>query len=107
MMDRNALLTARHALSVIRESALLNHGNTKALDHALASIQEALTSSNAAYGRPESASVHTEYVSTSEAARSLGCKERWVRDLADGIGGIKVGGRWLIPKSALPQEGTE
>ena len=50
----------------------------------------------------------TEYVNTATAAKLLGKSERWVRDIAERgeIGAVKVGGRWLIPKDALPQEET-
>lgn len=43
----------------------------------------------------------TDYVSTGQAARKLGCSRRYATRLAPHLGGVKVGNRWLIPTSAL------
>src|SRR4051812_44348288 len=102
-MDRSALLTAQAALLAVRETVVIRKGTTTAFDHALSSIREALTSSCAAEGRPKTVPVHTEYVTTAEAAKLLGCKERWAREIAKRIG-IKKSGVWLMSKDALPQE---
>lgn len=55
-----------------------------------------------ANGNAETAAVHAGFVTTAEAARTLGCSERRVRQLAPSIGGIKSGGRWLVPIDSLP-----
>lgn len=66
-----------------------------------AHLEDAITSAN---GSPGTTTVHDGFVDTTVAAQRLGCSERWVRDIAPRIGGIKHGGRWLIPTTALPEE---
>ena len=50
----------------------------------------------------------TEHVTTTQAAKTLGCSERTVQRLAARLGGRKIGGRWLLDPVALAEhlEGT-
>jgi excisionase family DNA binding protein len=44
-----------------------------------------------------------DYMTSKEAARKLGCKERYIRKLcSDGRipGAVKMGGSWFVPKSS-------
>ncbi len=68
----------------------------------LAHRLETITTS--ADGTPTTAVPHTEYVDTTEASKLLGCSERWARELAPRVGGIKRAGAWWIPRDALPTE---
>ena len=78
---------------------------TAAFDRAAATIADVLARS--VDGTPEPAPNHTEeYVDTAQAAKALRCSDRRVRNIAAGIGGIKIGGVWMIPKSSLPEPET-
>lgn len=68
----------------------------------LAHKLETITTS--ANGTPKTPLRETEWVTTAEAAQVLGTSERWARELAPSIGGRKSGGRWLIPRDALPED---
>ena len=100
MLDRNALLCAQSALPAVRESVVLRHGQTASFDNALASIRAELA--HAAAGSAATQTDQTKYVDTAEAAKRLRCSDRHVRDIAPRIGGIRIGGRWMIPDDSLP-----
>ena len=68
-------------------------------------LRSALSSALAATGHENAAAEpeSVEWVSTREAARTLGCSERQARRIAARVG-RRVGGRWLIPADALQRE---
>jgi hypothetical protein len=101
MLDRADLKASRSALLLVIRALLDRKEPTAAFDRAVASIDQVLSAS--ADGTPEPALNHNEYVDTTEAAKALRCSDRRVRNIASRIGGIKLGGRWLIPKDALPE----
>lgn len=71
-----------------------------AYDRVAANIASALAV--AADGSEITAPRHTEYVDVATAAMALGKSERWLRNIAPRIGGIKKSGVWLIPRDSLP-----
>lgn len=106
-MNRLELLTCRQSLLAVRETVVLNRGRTVAIDAALASIRDALTSTAAVNGSPAKPPSQTEYVTIATAAKSLRLSRRRMRDIAESIGGIKVGRDWMVPKDSLPEPETE
>lgn len=101
-LDRSDLETARSALAFMSKVLAARNEPTAAFDCAAASIAEVLARS--ALGTPGPQPIHTEgYVDTEEAAKALRCSDRRVRNIAAGIGGIKIGGVWMIPRSSLPE----
>ncbi len=103
-LDRADLATIQSALLFVRDAIATRGENPAAFDRALQACAAALSPTASVCGSPPETPRHTEYVSTTEAAKLLNTSERWARDLAPRIGGIKQAGRWLIPKDALPQE---
>lgn len=54
---------------------------------------------------PEHSEPHTttEWITTEEAARMLGCSNRQARRLAPTLGGQLTGGRWLLDRQAVTE----
>lgn len=74
------------------------------LAHRLEELLTAGTSDSGSASAPLRDNEFDGWVTTTEAAKLLHTSERWVRELAPAIGGRKQYGRWLIPRSALPEE---
>lgn len=104
-VDPRPLKVAAEAVRMVCEVLAARREPTSAFDNALSEIEAALTTSD--NGSPAAPPRNDDWVDTAEAAKLLGCGERWARDIAPRIGGQKIGGRWLIPKDALPQEEDE
>ena len=98
-MRDDDLKACRAALRVCR-SLPARPETTAAWDRALVAVEEVLSGS--VNGSAATPTRQTEWVTTAEAAKALGCTDRWARDIAASVG-IKYGGRWFIPKDALPQ----
>ncbi|MBX7433478.1 helix-turn-helix domain-containing protein [Mycobacterium sp. Y57] len=101
MLSAADLAVARSALLWVRRQVAARHEPTAALDATITAIDTALTSGN---GSPEQPPSHTGFVDVTEAARLLDVSDRHVRNLAPHIGGIKHAGRWIIPRSSLPED---
>ncbi len=67
-------------------------------------LETVLTADTSDNGSRPEVPCQTQYVDTAQASELLGTSERWARDLAPRIGGRKIGGRWLIPRDALPED---
>lgn len=99
------LSTARSALLFVRRAIAARREPTAALDRALAGIETAMaTAANGGPKTPLRDDWGEAWATTSEAAQALECSERRMREIARSIGGVKRGGCWWIPRSALPEE---
>lgn len=96
MLDRTDLRMALIALNYYIRALQLVHRPVPPAAHRLA---DHLTTAMAVNGQ-ESQRVTTDWITTDEAAKRIGCSQRHARRLAARIG-TRTGRQWLIPADAL------
>lgn len=103
-LDARDLQTAVSALRAVRRALNLRGETSVAFDHALAALDNELTLVIAACGTPKPPAREADWVPISIAAKTLGLGRRRMRDLAPGIGGVKIGRDWMVPRDSLPEQ---
>lgn len=99
-----ALLLDGPALAVVAYSVAVAQQARRRNGRPPLAALDALASTLAAAGQADEDQDHhgdAEYMTTDDAARLLGISPRTARRLAPGLGGRKVGGRWLVDALAV------
>jgi hypothetical protein len=99
VIDRTDLETCRVGLLWIqRHRQLHRQPASPVIDRAISNLEDTLACS--ASGTNDAAT-QQNWVTTTTAAKRLGCSPRYVRQIAERLGGRKDGRDWLIPEGAL------
>ena len=105
-LSRADLVAARYALLFTRRTLAARSESAEAFDTALGAIEAALQPASVTgtpKPPPRDDEWTTEWATTAEAATVLDVSDRWARQMAPRIGGVKRGGSWWVPRSSLPE----